>query len=131
MFVRDAGNNLGLSCDGTPYLRRDAVDSRVLRETGTLSTQGSGRLVDAPLDPVRQQRYTATELSRIDADGWPIYRNGTRCTDADRDGMPDAFEKRQGLDPSSADGAADADGDGFTNLEEYLNATDPNSADCQ
>ena len=49
--------------------------------------------------------------------------------DADGDGMPDAWEKKYGLNPSDADDAeADADGDDFTNLEEFLAKTDPTDA---
>jgi hypothetical protein len=46
--------------------------------------------------------------------------------DTDRDGMPDAWETANGLDPNNAaDRNADADGDGYTNLEEYLNSLVP------
>ena len=46
--------------------------------------------------------------------------------DTDRDGMPDAWETANGLNPSNAaDRNADADGDGYTNLEEYLNSLVP------
>ena len=35
------------------------------------------------------------------------------------DGMPNAWERKHGLDPgNAADGAQDANGDGYTNLEE-------------
>ena len=41
--------------------------------------------------------------------------------DADRDGMPDAWEMARGLDPSDpGDAIEDRDGDGYTNLEERL-----------
>jgi pectate lyase len=46
--------------------------------------------------------------------------------DTDGDGMPDAWETANGLDPAQpADGIGDADGDGYTNLEEYLNSLVP------
>jgi alpha-glucosidase len=46
--------------------------------------------------------------------------------DTDGDGMPDAWETANGLNPNNAaDAGLDPDGDGFTNLQEYLNGTDP------
>lgn len=46
--------------------------------------------------------------------------------DADGDGMPDEWEKKQGFNPADpADADADADADGFTNLEEFVAGTDP------
>ena len=49
--------------------------------------------------------------------------------DTDSDGLPDAWEIANGLDPADpADAGQDPDGDGFTNLEEYLNGTDPNTS---
>lgn len=49
--------------------------------------------------------------------------------DTDGDGMPDEYEKANGLNPGdAADADADKDGDGFTNLEEFLAKTDPSDA---
>ena len=49
-----------------------------------------------------------------------------KLVDADGDGMPDAWEKQYGLNPSNAtDAATDADQDGFTNLEEFKGGTAP------
>ena len=46
--------------------------------------------------------------------------------DADGDGLPDAWEKKFGLNPNDpGDANADSDGDGFTNLEEFKAGTDP------
>ena len=41
--------------------------------------------------------------------------------DSDADGMPNWWEKLQGLNPQVADNNSDADGDGYTALEDYLN----------
>jgi len=45
--------------------------------------------------------------------------------DDDQDGMGDAWEADNGLDPDRDDADEDADEDGYTNLEEYLLGTDP------
>ncbi|MGJ8695788.1 MAG: hypothetical protein ACSHYF_05680 [Verrucomicrobiaceae bacterium] len=53
--------------------------------------------------------------------------------DVDMDGMRDAWEVANGLDPALDDSALDADAeggaDGLTNLEEYEKGTDPQKAD--
>ena len=51
----------------------------------------------------------------------------TVLTDTDRDGMSDAWELNNRLDPADADDAQhDNDGDGYSNLEEFKVRTDPN-----
>jgi len=44
--------------------------------------------------------------------------------DTDKDGMPDVWEKANGLDPNRADDSEDKDGDGYTNIEEFINLVD-------
>jgi len=58
--------------------------------------------------------------------GYATYKPAKPAPDADRDGMPDWWEKKHGLDPKDAsDNAGDKDKDGYTNVEEYINDTDP------
>jgi predicted outer membrane repeat protein len=50
---------------------------------------------------------------------------GVPDTDSEKDGMPDCWEEKYGLNPSVDDANKDLDGDGFTNLIEYNRDTDP------
>ncbi|MDR0988215.1 MAG: polysaccharide lyase [Prevotellaceae bacterium] len=53
--------------------------------------------------------------------GYPEYK-GTPYVDSDNDGMPDAWEKANGLNPNDpTDANADCTGDGYTNIEKYIN----------
>ena len=57
--------------------------------------------------------------------GYPEY-HGTPRVDSDSDGMPDAWEKKYGLNPNDAsDASLDCNGDGYTNIEKYINGLDP------
>lgn len=81
---------------------RDSVDERIVAGVRTRT----GRLIN----------------SQRDVGGWPVLKGGPAWVDGDGDGMPDAWERANGLDAGdAADGAKDRDGDGFTNLEEWLN----------
>jgi hypothetical protein len=60
--------------------------------------------------------------SQKEVGGWPELKSKPAPKDIDRDGMPDKWEKKNGLDPSNPDDRnGDSDKDGYTNLEEYLN----------
>ena len=60
------------------------------------------------------------------ANGVGALPGGSAPRDADRDGMPDAWESARDLDPANADDRnGDRDGDGYTNLEEYLSSLVP------
>jgi len=48
--------------------------------------------------------------------------------DSDGDGIPNAYENTNGLDPNVNDAALDKDGDGLTNSAEFRAGTDPQSA---
>ena len=89
-------------------LVRDRVDERIIENV----VLGRGKLID----------------SQDEVGGWDRYPDVHRPDDwdRDRDGMPDVWEKKQGLDSGDpADRNGDVDGDGYTNLEEYMNSLVP------
>lgn len=79
---------------------RDSVDARIVSEVRA----GRGAIID----------------SQSEVGGWGTLATGPVVVDTDRDGMPDAWERDHGTNPTRADDAGDADGDGYTNLEGYL-----------
>lgn len=94
-------------------LARDAVDSRIVRETreGTFTYTGSNGSKLGLID------------SQKDVKGWPEYKQTEVLKDSDGDGMPDEWEVIQGLNPNDAsDGAKYNLSPEYTNLEVYLNS---------
>jgi pectate lyase len=98
-------------------LKRDAVDTRVAKETkeGSYTYNGSNGSTNGFID------------TQSDVGGWPAYTateaEKARVKDTDGDGMPDWFEEQFGLDKASADdgGLQTLDKHGrYTNLEMYL-----------
>ena len=92
---------------GCSLPNRDAVDARIIEEvrTGT-ATYGNNGIITTPSG----------------VGGWPELKSAPAPADADHDGMPDAWEKKRGLNPDDpSDGAKDRDRDGYTNVEEYIN----------
>ncbi len=93
-------------------LSRDAVDTRIARETrtGTYTYEGSKESTKGFID------------TQSDVGGWPAY-TGTALPDTDGDGIPDAVEDAWGLDKgNAADGAAMSldRNQRYSNLEMYL-----------
>lgn len=96
-----------LSNAGTSLVR-DAIDKRIVHEveTGTV-TFGKNGIID----------------SQKEVGGWPQLKSKPAPIDSDLDGMPDAWEKQENLNPNDpADRNGDRNKDGYTNLEEYLNS---------
>ncbi|RPI30719.1 MAG: DNRLRE domain-containing protein [Chloroflexota bacterium] len=116
--VADAGANRQVGgANGSFVTRRDSADTRtinnLLNRTGTF--------------------YNGVSFGGVGgfpAISWPTLASGTPATDADNDGMADAWEVTYFGNTSrgsSANSSSDLDADGYTDLEEYLNGT--NQAD--
>lgn len=105
---------------------RDAIDLRVIDETrqGTASLTGS-RAPDAAEKP----GFIDTLSDAImpgQSSPWPVLKASSRqikaLRDTDGDGIPDKWEKANGLNPKDpTDGPAQSPS-GYTNLELYLNS---------
>lgn len=90
---------------------RDAVDLRIVRQVESRT----GRLID----------------SVASVGGWPPLEAGIAPRDTDRDGLPDDWERRHGLDPRDARDGAKLRPDGYTALEHYLHSlVPPESPHC-
>jgi pectate lyase len=60
--------------------------------------------------------------SQEDVGGWPELKSAPAPKDSDRDGMPDEWEQKNGLDPDNPDDRNRIANDGYTMLEKYLNS---------
>jgi hypothetical protein len=121
---------------GATLPKRDAVDARVVKtvRTGKVTAK-AGPNAAADFSSVGYKQNVIDEiLERIplgiitdpsQVGGYPDYK-GKPYKDSDGDGMPDDWEKKNGLNPNNAsDAGGDLNGDGYTNIEEFINGTDP------
>ena len=119
-----------LDCAGASLPKRDAVDKRMVKQVKT------GKIFYAKDAKEHQPLYVKRRLPAdsykqgIITDpqqvgGLPEYK-GKPYVDTDKDGMPDKWEKKYGLNPNDAsDANGDLSGDGYTNIEKYINGIDP------
>lgn len=56
-----------------------------------------------------------------DVGGWPELKSMTAPTDTDQDGMPNIWEKENGLNPNNPEDGNNTSATGYTMLEVYLN----------
>ena len=108
--------------------KRDAVDKRIVEEVKTgkiVFTEGGkthvgDKYIKRRLPEDSYKSGIITNPSQVG--GYPEYK-GTPYKDSDKDGIPDDWEKKNGLNPNkAADAVLDRDKDGYTNIEEYLNS---------
>jgi hypothetical protein len=116
---------------GATLPKRDPVDIRITEQvrTGNINPIANVKLPEtqfkhrrAPIDSYKQG--VITDVSQVG--GYPEYK-GTPYKDSDTDGIPDDWEKKNGLNPNDPkDASATAkDKSGYSNIEVYLNSVVP------
>lgn len=90
-------------------LPHDQVDSRVVADVSSVGKAGT--------------LWTRQGATGLGNSGYGTIAGGTAAPDTDRDGIPDSWETKHGLNPkSAADAVKDFDATGYTNVEKYLNS---------
>jgi hypothetical protein len=88
--------------------KRDQVDSLVVADLKSLGKSG--------------QLWTTQTATGLGNSGYGTLAGGTAPVDTDKDGMPDAWETKYGLNPNDpSDATGDFDKTGYTNIEKYIN----------
>lgn len=95
---------------GAIFPKRDKVDERIVNETRNKTASGKGvygkpGIIDLP----------------VMVGAWPEYKSFPVPVDTDKDGMPDEWEKKNGLNPNDPNDRNNFDKTGYTMLEIYLN----------
>ena len=115
---------------GATIPKRDIVDQRIIKEVKTgkayykegLDPESFYQFKYRRLPKDSYEKGIITDIKQMG--GYPEYK-GKSYKDSDNDGMPDAWEKANGLDPKDpSDANKDCTGDGYTNIEKYINGID-------
>lgn len=98
---------------GANVPKRDVQDRRIIEETNNATALGMGKLGKGGIidDPTS-------------VGGWPILQ-GTPYVDSDLDGIPDIWERENGLDANNPNDGCIITESGYSNLEIYLNSIEP------
>ena len=117
--VQAPGYRLAAAVAMPPVAREPAAASyaRVLATAGASRARDS---VDAAVVAGVRDRTGHQIDSQRDTGGWPVLASGVAVLDTDADGMPDAWERRHGLDLRRDDSARVRGSRGYTAIEEYL-----------
>jgi hypothetical protein len=101
-----------LDCAGAHLPKRDTMDERIIRDV----KNRTGRFIDVQGGFPHGTAYEAT------VNAWPALQSKPAPADKDQDGMPDAWETKQKLNPSDAsDATAYTLDKQYTNIEVYIN----------
>lgn len=115
---------------GATLPRRDPVDTRVVKQVQTgkiFYTEGGkthigDRYIKRRLPEDSYKQGIISDVSQVG--GYPEYK-GSPYKDTDGDGIPDAWELKNGLNPKDPSDASKYRKDGYTNIEAWLNSVVP------
>jgi len=125
----DEAKNYVLENAGATLPRRDAVDTRIVKQVATGKIEYDPNV---PL-PTSQFKYRRAQIDSYkvgiitdpaQVGGYPVYK-GTPYKDSDNDGMPDEYEGKNALNAKDASDAAKITKTGYSNIENYLNSVVP------
>jgi hypothetical protein len=92
------------------YLNRDTQEKRIIEQ-------------------VRTGKYTVSKNGLIDrveqAGGWSVLKTGKLPQDADKDGIPDEWERKNSLNVADPSDANKISPNGYMNIENYINGLLP------
>jgi len=98
--------------------KRDTLDERIVNDV----KNRTGRLIDV------QGGYPHGTAYELTVNAWPALKSFPAPGDADADGMPDAWEKKNGLNPNDGNDASSYKlSKQYTNIEVYINSLIPPS----
>ncbi|MFT4095459.1 MAG: pectate lyase [Niabella sp.] len=108
----DAYNEV-LTSAGAILPERDTLDARVIKDV----INRTGRFIDVQGGYLHGSPYEQT------VNAWPALEQGSSPADADKDGMPDEWEKEHSLNANDPlDAAAYSLDKKYTNIEVYINS---------
>ncbi|HEY1113744.1 MAG TPA: pectate lyase [Chitinophagaceae bacterium] len=98
---------------GAVLPKRDTLDQRILNEVRTRT----GRIIDV------QGGYPHGTSYEVSKTAWPVLQSKEASRDSDSDGMPDAWEDKNGLNKQDpADASKNSLHKHYTNIEVYINS---------
>lgn len=111
----EEGYQLVLASVGASF-RRDTLDQRIINDV----KNRTGAILDVQGNYPHGTPYEQTR------NAWPALKSHAAPADSDKDGMPDDWEKKNGLNPHDAGDASATGKHGFyTNIELYINSLLP------
>lgn len=101
-------------------LHRDALDEVMVSDAryGTTTYTGNG----CKKGIINSQDDLKPANASSDWTPWPLLYSTTAPLDTDKDGMPDEWERANGLNIDNADDGKEKASNGYTHLENYLNS---------